>query len=55
MKYDEEITICQKNVYFAIGKLTELFIEEVANKAVIFTKMNKRRTMNPEDICISYK
>jgi len=51
MKLDDEIKLCQKNAYYVVGKLTELFIQELAKNAHSVAKLNKRKTMNLEDIC----
>jgi histone H3/H4 len=51
MKLNPGIGICQKNSYIVIGKLAELFIQELARNAASVAKINKRKTMNIEDIC----
>lgn len=50
MKLDGDIKLCQKNAYFVVGKLTELFLQELAQNAHSVAKINKRKTMNLEDI-----
>lgn len=50
MKLDEENKLCQKNAYYIIGRMTELFLQELAKTAHSVAKMNKRKTMNLEDI-----
>jgi DNA polymerase epsilon subunit 4 len=50
MKLDEDINLCQKNAYFVMGRLTELFLQELARNALSVTKINKRKTMNLEDL-----
>jgi histone H3/H4 len=54
MKSDEDINLCQKNSYIVMGKLTELFLQELARNAHSVAKMNKRKTLNLEDIGILY-
>lgn len=55
MKLDSEIKLCQKNAYFVIGKLTELFLQEIAKNAHIVCKNGKRKTINLDDINTSIK
>lgn len=50
-KLDNDVRLCQKNVYVALAKASELLIKDLADKAKLITKYNKRRTMNAEDIC----
>lgn len=52
MKNDENIKLVQKDVYNLLGKATELFLQELANNALLITNLNRRKTMNIEDICI---
>jgi len=49
---DPDIKLCQKNAYLVIGKLTELFIEELARESVAVAKTKKRKTLNIEDLCM---
>lgn len=51
MKLDPDVGKIQKNAYFVIGRLTELFLQEIANNATRVAKINKRKTLNIEDIC----
>ena len=55
MKLDNDIKLCQKNAYLVIGKLTELFLQEIANNAHKICKNSKRKTINLEDINIAIK
>lgn len=50
IKLDNEIKLCQKDVYTVIGKLTELFLQDLASSAYNICKSYKRKTMNLEDI-----
>ena len=50
IKLDNEIKLCQKDVYTVIGKITELFLEDLASSAYNICKSYKRKTMNLEDI-----
>ena len=50
MKLDDDIKLCQKNAYFVIGKLTELFLQELAKNSYLVCKNQKRKTINIEDI-----
>ena len=50
MKLDSDIKLCQKNSYLVVCKLTELFLQELAKNAHSVAKLNKRKTMNLEDI-----
>jgi histone H3/H4 len=52
MKLDEDVKLCQTNSYYVLGKLTELFLSELAKNAHSVAKINKRKTMNLEDIGI---
>jgi histone H3/H4 len=51
MKLNPNIGVCQKNSYIVIGKLAELFLQELSRNAASVAKINKRKTMNIEDIC----
>jgi DNA polymerase epsilon subunit 4 len=55
MKLDGDVKLCQKNAYYVIGKLTELFLQELANNALSVSKISKRKTMNLEDIACAVK
>ena len=50
MKLDDDIKLCQKNAYYVIGKLTELFLKELARNSYLVCKNQKRKTINIEDI-----
>jgi len=50
-KLDPEIKLCQKNAFIVIGKLTELFILQLAKESVSVAKTKKKKTLNLEDIC----
>ena len=50
IKLDDDIKLVQKDAYLVIGKLTELFIEELARDAFSICKANKRKTISMEDI-----
>jgi len=52
MKLDEDVKLCQKNAYIVLGRLTELFLQEIAQNAHSVARLNKRKTMNLEDIGI---
>ncbi len=52
-RLDPDIKLCQKNAYLVIGKLTELFIQQIARETVSVAKIKKRKTLNMEDICIN--
>lgn len=54
MKIDEDIKLCQKNAYYVIGRMTELFIQELSKNAQLAAKSKKRKTINLEDICIIF-
>ncbi len=45
-----QISLCQKNAYIVLGKLTELFLQELSRNAHSVAKISKRKTMNIEDI-----
>jgi len=51
IKNNEDIKLMNKNVDAYIGKAAELFLQDLALKAEKIAKYNKRRTINPEDIC----
>lgn len=50
IKLDEDIKLCQKDAYTVIGKITELFIQELARDAYTVCRSCKRKTLNMEDI-----
>ena len=50
MKLDSDIKLCQKDAYAVIGKLTEMFLQELARDAYAVCKSCKRKTINLEDI-----
>lgn len=50
MKLDSDIKLCQKDAYTVIGKLTELFLQDLAQGAYAICKSCKRKTINLEDI-----
>ena len=50
IKLDSDIKLCQKDVYTVIGKLTELFLQDLAQGAYNVCKSCKRKTINLEDI-----
>ena len=50
MKLDNDIKLCQKDAYTVIGKLTEMFLQELARDAYAVCKSCKRKTINLEDI-----
>ena len=50
MKLDTDIKLCQKDAYIVIGKLTELFLQDLAQGAYNICKSCKRKTINLEDI-----
>ena len=50
IKLDSDIKLCQKDVYTVIGKLTELFLQDLAQGAYSVCKSCKRKTINLEDI-----
>jgi histone H3/H4 len=52
MKLDENTKLCQKDVYNLIGRATQLFIHELAENSYCITALNKRKTMNIEDLGI---
>jgi len=51
-KLDPDIKLCQKKAYLVIGRLTELFIQQLARESVAVAKIKKRKTLNIEDMCI---
>jgi DNA polymerase epsilon subunit 4 len=55
MKMDGDIKLCQKNAYIVISKLTELFLQELSKNAHSVAKLNRRKTMNLEDIACAVK
>ena len=54
MKMDDNVKLCQKNVYTLIGKATELFLQDLAKNSYNITALNRRKTMNVEDICMKF-
>ena len=50
MKLDNDIKLCQKDAYTVIGKMTELFLQELARGAYAVCKSCRRKTINLEDI-----
>ena len=50
IKLDSDIKLCQKDVYTVIGKLTELFLQDLAQGSYNVCKSCKRKTINLEDI-----
>ena len=50
MKLDENVKLVQKEVYNLLGKATEIFLHELAQNSHKITALNKRKTMNIEDI-----
>ena len=50
IKLDSDIKLCQKDAYTVIGKLTELFLQDLAQGAYSVCKSCKRKTINLEDI-----
>jgi len=50
MKLDDNTKLCQKDVYNLIGRATQLFIHELAENSYCITALNKRKTMNIEDL-----
>lgn len=50
MKLDSDIKLCQKDAYTIIGKVTEIFLQELARGAYAVCKSCKRKTINLEDI-----
>ena len=50
MKLDTDIKLCQKDAYIVIGKLTEIFLKDLAQGAFSICKSCKRKTINLEDI-----
>jgi len=51
IKLDENVKLCQKNVYEMIGCITEHFLKELSKNSQRVTQINKRKTLNLEDIC----
>jgi histone H3/H4 len=51
MKIDPDIKLCQKNAYILIGKLSELFLQQISRESVSVAKMQKRKTLAVEDLC----
>ena len=50
IKLDNDIKLCQKDVYTVIGKVTEMFLQELSQGAYAVCKSCKRKTINLEDI-----
>ena len=50
IKLDSDIKLCQKDAYTVIGKLTELFLQDLSQGAYSVCKSCKRKTINLEDI-----
>ena len=50
MKLDNDIKLCQKDVYTVLGKVTEMFLQDLAQGAYAVCKSCKRKTINLEDI-----
>ena len=50
IKLDSDIKLCKKDSYTVIGKLTELFLQDLAQSAYSVCKSCKRKTINLEDI-----
>ena len=50
MKLDNDIKLCQKDAYTVIGKMTEMFLQELARGAYAVCKSCRRKTINLEDI-----
>ena len=55
MKLDKDIKLCQKDAYTVIGKVTEMFLQELAQGAYAVCKSCKRKTINLEDISSAIK
>ena len=55
MKLDKDVKLCQKNAYYLIGRLTELFLQELAKNAYLVCKTSKRKTINIDDINTAIK
>ena len=55
MKLDKDVKLCQKNAYYLIGRLTELFLQELAKNAHLVCKTSKRKTINIDDINTAIK
>lgn len=55
MKLDKDVKLCQKNAYYLIGRLTELFLQELAKNAHLVCKTSKRKTINIDDIDTAIK
>ena len=51
IKMNSDVKLCMKNVYPVLGKAVELLFEDLASKAQPIAKFNKRRKLNPEDLC----
>lgn len=55
IRLDDDIKLCQKNAYYVIGKMTELFLQELAKNSHSICKMAKRKTLNIDDINTAIK
>jgi histone H3/H4 len=55
MKLDGDVKLCQKNAYVVLAKMTELFLQELAKNSHSVAKLNRRKTMNLEDIACAVK
>lgn len=55
IKMDNDIKIGQKNGYFVLGKLTELFLQDLAENAYAICKNSKRKTISLDDIHTAIK
>ena len=55
IKLDKDIKLCQKDAYTVIGKVTEMFLQELAQGAYAVCKSCKRKTINLEDISSAIK
>lgn len=51
IKMNPDIKLCVKTVYPILGKAVELLFEDLSIEAEKITKYNKRRKLNPEDLC----
>ena len=52
VKMHQDAKTVLKDVYPYLGKAVELLFEDLGMKAAHIAKFNKRRTVNPEDICM---
>lgn len=51
IKMNDEVKLMTKNVDVYISKAVEFLIKDLSSKSEKITKYNKRKTMNPSDIC----